>query len=547
MMWVLAGFTGLLIAIHMAQPRFKRQKLSAARFFADLPRAVQGRKTLRPGNPLKSRPLYPQLLILLLLLAALYSIQELRAAAPTTGVGLWILVDTSASMSTRQDGMTRMELARQEAGRLVSQAQARSQDHPFCARLTAFDMELREFVPAAQDALLIQGNLERMEHRPLGTDLSLLQNAIRQMSLQTNAQCPITHVLVITDLHAPEWVMNEATRTVIWVDVAKPVDNLGILSVQAARDPLTGLVRKVKLELVTYGLPPSNPKVEVSDPSGKLVLDHNLEWGSGNVWLGEFAVATAGLYHVQITPGDAYAYDDQVTISVDTAQLIHVDWQLADRSLFEQLGWIQDTDRPQLRVLPLGSTINDLPTLLVGNLYDLPAGPKIQIRYFYEGSVLLNDLNFDVLESLGLSGLSIPNGFTPVLQSQDEQIWLAQRSTPPAAIVPGLPTFTEDNLGKVSITIFFNAVRWLLQEKPLEPLYTLTSPAQPDPGVNRFALHPNEGNTGLPSVSYGDVNAIEPTPVIGQSDPVWPSFLALAALLFALERTLFIFGGQKWR
>ena len=62
-----------LVALHMASPRFRRLRLSAARFFHDLPPADDARRRFTFGNPLRSRPFYPQLLVLALLASALVS------------------------------------------------------------------------------------------------------------------------------------------------------------------------------------------------------------------------------------------------------------------------------------------------------------------------------------------------------------------------------------------------------------------------------------------------------------------------------------------
>ena len=158
----------------------------------------------------------------------------------------------------------------------------------------------------------------------------------------------------------------------------------------------------------------------------------------------------------------------------------------------------------------------------------------------------MTDVNLDAVETLGLPGLQLPDGFSPVLQGKDTDVWLAQRANPPAAYIPGLPQLRDDNLGRFSTLVFLNGVRWLSQFQPSAPLYELTSVAMPEMAAGRLPLHPGEGNTSQPPGIQGDLTDIQPATTVGRVKPIWHYFLVAAALLFAIERGLAAFGGEQW-
>ena len=538
-----------LIVIHMAQSRFDPIRLSAARFFRDLPPASTKERRWKPGNPLRSRPLYIQFPLLALLLIALLSSREVFAGGESQGIGLWLLIDTSASMTTLQEGETRMDKTRREAVQTIAAAQEAAKEYDFCLRLSTFDLERRDLMPDTQDATAVVRILDTLSPRLLGTDLSLVVQALSLLENQTGVICPITHLVVISDFPAPEWVSEERDVQIIWQDLGLETANVGLNNIQATRNPLTGLVDDVRLEIVAFGTPPPETAVQVTGPSGERFLEETFGWEGGNAWRGSFTPEGPGLYEIELSPGGAYPYDDQAIIEIGQAENVVVDWEFSDRNLPESLGWTVSTAQPHLRIAPYGVALDETPTLLVGGGYLSEGVAPSEIGDFYETSPILTDLNFDVVETLGLRGapLPLPSGFIPVLRGTNDSVWLAQRENPPAAYVPGLPTATSDNLEAFSVTVFFNAVRWLLQTRPLPSLYTLTTPAEPEPEDNRLALHENEGNTAREPYSFGSLEEIQPVIVTGRGEPVWPLWLVAAMLLLFFERGLAAFGGNNWR
>lgn len=552
--WILGGLIGVLVALYMVRPRLEQRRLSAARFFHDLPPAHQQFLQLRLSNPLLARPFYLQLLALLLLLAALLSIYaSFAGAGREQAIGLWLLLDTSGSMRTQQDGTTRLALAQAaavDALTLARQAaQAANPPVALCVKLSTFDLEKREhlLLPVADNAeqTVVEKTINALEARALGTDLNLLRGFVDLLADQVDNACPVTHVVIITDLPAPDWIGEARTVDTIWHDIAQPVENIGFTELQAMRNPLSGLVHEVNIGVQAYNPPPNNAQLVITGPTGDRVLHEPIRWQGDGAWRTRFTPGGPGQYQLRLTPGGAYPLDDEATFVIHDSAAIHVDWQVADQTLLTQLGWLQDAQTPQFRVRPAEQAADDTPTLLVGAGYH--AGEGREILDFYEASPLLADLNFDVAEVVGMDGIALPAGFTPVLRGGDGRIWLAQRAEPPAVYVPGLPTTGNETLAAFSATAFFNGVRWLLRERTLPPLYTTTTPGEPEPAGNRLALHATEGDTARLPISYGELRDLRPRRIGERAKPIWPIFVTVAVLIFLVERSLAAYGGPRWR
>jgi hypothetical protein len=91
-------------------------------------------------------------------------------------------------------------------------------------------------------------------------------------------------------------------------------------------------------------------------------------------------------------------------------------------------------------------------------------------------------------------------------------------------------------------------VRWLLQARDIQPLYTLTDPTHPEPSGNRLALHEGEGDTAQVVAGAGVVGDITPTSGrSGTRPPIWPALLAGATALFLLDRGLAAGLPRRWQ
>ncbi|MCP4111360.1 MAG: hypothetical protein GY749_38495 [Desulfobacteraceae bacterium] len=539
--WFLGLLIGALVAVHMTRPYLENRKISSARFFKDLPRVKKGQPRLRLSNPLLSPLFFIRFAVLLLLMAALVSTHFKFGTGHSESIGMWILADTSASMSTLQNRLPRMATAKEEINRVINQVKDKTRNNDLCMKLSWFDLELHDLVET-RHAGTVRQFAEKLNYRALGTDLNLIRSVLKLP--EKDSECTVSHVVVITDQPAPEWVSDQNIR-VIWRDISTIEDNIGFTGIRPSRNPLTGLVQKVVVTARAFGTPPANAHLTVTGPDGNTVLSPGSNWDN-NTWRGTFSPGIPGQYELRLWPGGAYHFDDHAIINISEGQAIRVDWQLEEHDIPRQFGWIQDRINPHFRIISQDKTMDQSPTLVIGKGYNHMPGPQNEILYFDETSPLLDDLNFDIVESLGMYDVKVPGDFEPVLNTVGGHTWIARRKNPPAVFIPNLPTYTDDNMGRLSTTIFFNAVRWLLHERSLPPLYTLTTPENPSPHGTRLALHEDEGNTAKPSNSFGQADNIQPVESGGRTKPVWPLFLAGAVLFFASERFLTVYGGGKW-
>jgi hypothetical protein len=538
--FIFAGII-ILVILYMIFPRFLRRRLSAARFFKDLPPPRKGQSRLRRGKLELTLPFFLQLFVLLLLLAAVFFAGKKLKGYEEKALGVWIIVDTSASMSTSQGKELRIDAARREVELAVDQVRKAAKNKELCFRLSTMDLERRDYVTDGDTFSIIQ-EVRNLVPRPLGTDLSIIRRTFQLLKDQTQQkdQCRVSHILVVTDIPNPGWLWESEDIEVVWRDIGQPVDNVGFTNIRATRNPLTGLASEVLIEVSAFGTAQENTKLLITAHDGTKVKDEVLKWQPNQLWQGTFVPFAVGEYQLQLSPGGAYTYDDIAVINIDDAQVIRVDWQLQDLGLLRQMGWISDKKNPQLRVTSSLKKTKDIPTLIIGPGYRTNSGSKgfSVIRDFMEASPLLADVNFDAVETLKMNGIELPDGFQPVLRGMDGKIWLAQADQPLRAFVPGLPTGTADVLGRFSATVFFNAIRWLVQKRGLPSLYTLTSPYEPEPAANRLALHRDEGNTHRIPRSSGKLEDLKPVTGKGAGIPLWPIFLMAAVVLFLIERAL---------
>ena len=541
-LWLVAALTAGLVLLHMIRPRFERRIISAARFFEGLPPARKGMPRLRLSSPVGSRPLYLQLPLMLLALAAVWSARSAFSDEEVLGFGVWIVVDSSSSMITADGTGARMDNAVREVRKVISEARRQAGGRPVCFRLSTFDLALAHLAETTDDAV-IEGMLGAVKPRALGTDLNLVRGLRASLANQAG-DCMITHLVVISDIPAPDWTAEDAPVRTVWRHVGRPTSNVGFTGIKGVRDPLTGRVRSVEVTVTAYGST-GFTRLRIADPDGNAVLEESPAWNPDGRFTASFQPTRAGRYVLQLDSEDAYAPDNRAEIDIGGGSDIRVDWRPADRTLPDALGWRQDTDQPHLRVASLPIIDDQVPTLYLGNGYR--GGTAESISDFYESSQLVADLNLDVAETLTMNAPTLPEGFKAVLRRTDGTVPAAERQNPPAVLVPGVPLDTDDNIGRFSSTLFFNGVRWLLGERPLPPLYTLTTPEQPEAEGIRLALHPDEGNTARRGRQFGDLTAIQPVPVKGESVPFWPMLLAAAALFFALERILGAYAGPQWR
>jgi hypothetical protein len=390
--------------------------------------------------------------------------------------------------------------------------------------------------------------VSRLEPRPHGTQQSHVQHAHLEPPRRQHAteeECATSATIVITDMPAPPWMDGPASRGDVWIDVSQPAPNAGIVDLADDRDRVSGKVERLRVVVGTFaGMTGSKVTLEVRSPDGtSRTLPVAMSGGStGSV---DVIPSLAGRYTFRVSPGGAYRYDDEAAVDVPAADSVKVDWRVARREWLTRLGWTEDRDGPDLRVLPSIEMLDSRPAIVLGSGYAPGTRPQQPITTFLETSPLVAGLNFDVAERSGMSGAqALPPGFNPVLTGPESVIWIAERTAPVAAFIPGLPLDGDDSVARFSSTVFLNAARWILERRPRPALFTLTTPKEPMPSGNRVALHPAEGNTERTPRSLGtfDPRAPREDPTERQL-PLWPWLVGAAALVFVTERSLALLRG----
>jgi len=536
-----------LIILYLTRPFYRPILISAAHFFRVRETTTSTRRfSLR--SILFSRAFWVQLAVLVLILMALLWLDAVRQGSRIERVGVWILADTSASMTTQQSDGSHYDRLIKELQTLTETLSTIPPDTPICVQVWGFDMVLR---PLSEPLTLsnLMNVAPDLRPRPLGTDLGLVTQLLQQaISPEATAQrdlCPPTHLVVLSDQPAQSALVDEVDFPVIWRSFGTPIDNFGIIGVTYADNPVFGGQRGIEVEIgAWYGDKPVTVRLE--DSLGN-INEQTVRFEGVSSRTVTFTDLIAGQTRLLIEPGGAYAFDDEIRFILPNQSAIRVDWQIASDYDIGRFGWELTTNSPSLRIQSWRSPLleDDIPTLLIGEGY---GGQRILIDRFIDNSPLLANLSLDVAEQLGVIGVSLlpESALQPILMGEDNGVLFAQSTTPSRVLIPGLPQGNPDEpLYNFSTTSFYNAVAWLLQNYQPPALYTLTSPANPEPDIGHMVLHAGEGDSTLsPSdigqfVDIGISNRPEP-------EPIWPIFVLLSFCLFALERALAVLRGDTW-
>ena len=540
-----------LIVLYLTSPHYTQFSMSSAGFFRVETKAPDVQvfrwRTLR----LTWVFVLQCMTLVMLLMTAIYAKIDLDIKPQQEHVGVWIALDTSASMSTLEGSQTRIDLARRQVERLVTHLNKLDSD--VCIDFYTFDLGEKNIqFNASPDAVL--DKVSDIQHYPLGTDVGLVRGLIersikRSTEPNGDSSCRATHVFVVTDMPAPVWINEESlssgdvqtTTQTIWLDVATQVDNAGIVNVQRI-GTVFNTTGEIKVELAAYGSVPLETTLTVTDERNNEMKLENVNWdrlGRSSLLV---SLPRVGHYTLALSKGGAYSLDDRVTIVYDPVEHIRVEWQLEDKTLLGILGWQPDASDPHIRIISYPGELesDDVPVLLVGSGYGQGSAEEDKEIRFFSESPLLDGINFDVAERLDIQGISLPEDapLRPVLYDNGDVTWFAASNVPPAAYVPGLPVSNSDeNLKAFSTTAFFNALRWLLGKYTPAPLYTLTSSQHPTVEGHRSALHPGEGYTHPPK-SDGRIEDIQPLCAATDTFPLWLILITLATLFLTIERIL---------
>lgn len=543
---LLGGLIAGLIALYIINPPVRRTRLSVSRFLSAIPPSpTKGR--LRPGRLLVAPLFWLQLLVLTALWLASWVESSPWTRLGPRNIGLLLVLDTSASMTTQQGEETRMQAAQRTASDLIARSILATEGGGWCARISTFDLAWHELsvVQSPESALAA---IAGVVARPVGTDLDQVHRKLRELAqprdpAQPPADCPTTDIVVITDRPTPAWVDPSTTK---WQDIHQPVTNVGFTAIEPIRNLLTGQVLELQYEITAFGTPTAATTLTIRGPAD-FVYEETITWGEQRVFQNRLVPPQPGKYSFNLSADGVYTYDDTAELKIGAPDPIRLDWQHRDRSAMERLGWQQSTDNPLVRVIDfeqLDSTDTTSPTLVLGPGYTA-ASPQL-IGDFDESSPIIVDLNLDVAEEAGMVGIPQPQGFAPVLTDAAGKVWIATRQQPPAVYLPGPPRWDDDDISAFSQTAFFNALRLLLDRRDLPAVYTLTTDRSPQPRENQIALHPGEGDTSGTAQSVGDLDEWATTADRDNRAQWWPILIAFAAAVLLLERIAAIWRGHQW-
>jgi hypothetical protein len=552
MLPILGFFILVLILLYMFRPYYKPYEISSAEFFETIKGPVISLR-FNIQSLVTSAPFWVQLLVLGCLFLALLLSDRGLPQTPDESVGVLIAIDTSASMSTLNGAQTRMDRARQEVEIVRAQVANLSEAYPdvrFCESLMTFDsggIQIQDGVP-----------IDSIEHRALGTATATLRVWLKSLfstdTQQNSLLCQPTHVVIITDVTAPEWV-TQSNVPIIWRDIGTPADNVGIVSIEPRGSELFGWNGSVEVSITAYGTPPQITSITIVDANNNLVDSRDLSWIVSTTQSRTLQLPTAGEYKVMITPNDAYMYDNQATIRVDNFQNIRYSWELPTPLPFDlsTVGWELNPDNPNIRIVPSSSNVtSDIPTIIIGNEYR-QATDSYSITYFEEETGLLDRISLDTAQSLRIGQSPFITSltsdlYTVILADDADNVLIAMNDSAPFVTIPGPPIIDADpELNGFSQTLFFNAVRWLLNSSAITPdLYTNTSNANPIPIGNINVLHDGEGAVHTDNSGFGNFSDITPIEPQVAEDPIWALLLLIAGIMLVFERGLTLFGRHPW-
>ena len=525
-----------LVAAYMLRPRWRQLRVSMARFLIGLESRESRSLRFVPKAPLTSWSFWRQFLVLVSLLLAVGS---LPVPVRLSTVGLWLVLDTSHSLSMRLDGEAAIDRLRREAVDVVERAVRAAGDAGLCIRISSFDVSVRHLW-SGSDPAAAADQIDALEPLPRGTDLAVVQSLFD--SQPDVDSCAINTIVVVSDLPAPE-IRNAGERVLIWRDVGEPTDNVGIVGIDIVRNAATFRVEQIQVlakswlggrpEIALEVLGAVGDEPELAVKAGP--------WRPDNVRVFTVDAPRAGTYRLELTSPDslnAYLGDDHAAVDVPQYSGISVDWRVSDDGLVRLLGWERATADATFVVADRLPALAEKPGILVGSGFrDHPMSP---VRFFSPHHPLLDGINLDVVEGIAPAAGELPEGFSKVLEGRSGT-WVAARSEPRAVLLPGLPKLDETQPEVLSNRLFFNAVRWLLEGHGEAPSVTLMSE---DGEVIEAGF--DEGRTDRPAQNYGSLEDIGRAGLAPADTPRWYWFVAAAMLLLIVERLLSARGDSRW-
>lgn len=522
---LLASAAGVgLVAWHMQRRAPQPIKLSFARLLPEPPVSETAERRFALTVPLGSAAFWLRMLALLAALGALMIDMNRRGAVGGQGIGLRIVLDVTHSMGLAENGVTRLDIARDLAQAALVHA---SVGQAVCTELVLVGASAG--VPGPVSAL------SDVAVQPEGGAVSALVAA----ALGPVADCPLTHVLVLTDARRPalDWALDGPV--LLWHQIGEPAPNTGLRSVSFTPPSLGAGRARIGVTVAGFGDVPQ-PVLWLEGPGGRIPVSVQPSTGRDQVWLGEAAPNGAGRYVAVLDTGGAYGGDDRLAFEVPEVDGLALDWRLAGLSAPRG---VRDAGGHDLLVADLaGLAPADLARPLLAIYPGWPnGGQSSHIGAFVQDTALLAALNLDAFERAAPRPLTapLPPGFNPVLTDDTGAVYIARRVTPPGLIVPA-PLRDGGEGEALSLTLFFTALADLAGRGTVLPAMEWG-----DAQGQIIAGAAFESDTARPLDAAPTIALITPRATPAQDVPVWPllALIALAALL--AERALLLWHGVR--
>lgn len=307
---------GLVVVAWYMQRRAPRElALSFARLLPDPPEVARPEPRFSFVPPLRSVPFWLHFVAVLLALAALFVDLKIRQGHPGKGIGLRVVLDISDSMGVSDGAATRLELAIAEAERQVRRAREASAGTSFCGE--AF------LVGSTVQTARLERLSDVVAPQPEGGDVAaLLRAAVSNVN-----ECPVTHVVVVSDLPLPASPWPQDGPVLIWRQVGASQPNAGIASARYTPPRLGGAGAELMLTVETYGeLPTPRLTVNASGGTQSPRLEPSLD--RPGRYIARLAPRAGGNFIATLEGGGAYRGDDRVTFHLDVARAPALDWRL---------------------------------------------------------------------------------------------------------------------------------------------------------------------------------------------------------------------------
>lgn len=516
-----AGATALLVW-HMQRRSPAKVALSFARLLPEPRPAAEAERRFALRLPLGTVEFWLRMTAALLALIAIWGGWTWLATSRGQGVGLRIVLDVTDGMGVASADGIRLSEAVAVARAQLQEAEQGAGDQ-FCAELIRVGAQ-----PGVLEGLAA---LRRATPLREGGEIGALLTAVDREA----RDCPITHVLVLTDRPAP---VREATGgpRVIWHQVGEPVANAGLARVLLRRPDLAGAPAELEISVRVDGeMPP--PRLVVEGPSGRVepTLVPSVE--RDGLLLARVPAGPGGELTASLLGGGAYTGDDRLAVTLPEAERLSLDWRLPEIGRPRGV-----SEGGELLVAPLEDISPDdeaRPLLATYDGWSDPA-PR-EVGTFHEDPAFARVLNLDAFEAEAPRPFAgeLPRGFVPILAERGTgHIFVARRANPPGLLVPA-PRRGPGRFEALSLTLFFEALADLTNGgRQTLPLQWLGPDGTPIPDAW------TETETARP-LAASKMEDVAPAPRPGMREP--PTVPLIIALLVALciERGLHLISARR--